>query len=131
MDSTEEVTEESIQTNAAQTRRQISRDRNRSHNLAQYTAVLRVHTSFVSFTCGLQNTSSADRHLTARRPSDHSRQTTQILAAESMSVENRTVSVSSKAVEPVHHTISDSLRPVASGKTEDERDVRSTGSLRP
>ena len=80
-------------TTGEQTRRQISPDRNRSHNLAQYTAVLRVHTGFVSFNCGLQNTPSADRHLTARRPSDHSRQTTQILAAESMSVENRTVSV--------------------------------------
>ena len=63
------------------------------HNLAQYTAVFRVHTGFASFTCGLQNTSSADHHLTARRPSDDSRQMTQILAAQSMSVEESTVSV--------------------------------------
>ena len=39
--------------------------------------------------------------------------------------------LSNKAVESTHRTISDSLRPVASGKTEDERDVCSTSSLRP
>ena len=86
-----------LQTNAAQTRRQMSPDRNRSHNVAHCTAVLRVSAVVGSFTCGLENTSSADRHPTARRLSDDSRQTTQILAAQSMSVEESTVSVTRRS----------------------------------
>ena len=41
----------------------------------------------------LADSTLVERPITARRPSDHSRQMTQILAAQSTSVEDRTVSV--------------------------------------